>query len=441
MKKRKGRRVVAALACLGILLLAGTVMFQSAVAPPKVASKPSLDGGSALELSQAGRKSNFYTFLICGTDDGNGGTDTIMVAAYDVDNQKMNVMSIPRDTMVNVSWSTKKINSTYNAGGLELLQENVAKLIGFPVDFYIRVDLKGFVKLVDAIGGVEFNVPFSMNYDDPSQDLSIHIQKGLQKLDGEHAIGVVRWRKNNNGTGYTAGDIGRIQTQQAFMTAVAKQSLTVGNLTKVNEFAKIFADYVDTNLKTGNLIWLAQKVSGMSADDMNFFTLPGNYAVNYHGASYVTPNIDELVEAINAYLNPYKRDVTADMLDIMTLSSGGKLVSSTGTLAGGSSSNSSSSSRSSDSSGEGSSSSKTKASQKTASPKRKDAKPSASQRAKQSASPSDSGSKKESQAPGASSQPETAKPSREPENSKAPETDSAASKPTEGGDASLSTDA
>lgn len=331
-KRKRPRRRIAVLVVLAALIATGFAAYKMIVRPPDVASKPNIDSGSALDLSGVGRKPNFYTFLICGTDDGNGGTDTIMVAAYDVANQKMNVMSIPRDTMVNVSWSTKKINSTYNAGGIERLQKEIAKLIGFPVDFYIKVDLNGFVKLVDSIGGVEFNVPFNMNYEDPTQNLNIHISKGLKKLNGKQAVGVVRWRKNNDGTGYSSGDIGRIETQQAFLTAVAKQCLTIGNLTKVSEFAKIFTDYVDTNLGTGNLIWLGQKAIGLSTDDIRFFTLPGNYTAHYNGASYVTPKMEELLEAVNAYLNPYDEEITSDMVDIMSVSSSGKLISSTGTL-------------------------------------------------------------------------------------------------------------
>lgn len=321
-----------------ILVIAVFAAYKIMVRPPDVNGGISVieeDGTKAepARVQAGGRKQDMYTFLLCGTDDGNGGTDTIMVAAYDAKNQKMNVMSIPRDTMVNVSWSTKKINSTYNAGGIQRLAKEVGNLIGFPVDFYIKVDLEGFVKLIDALGGVEFDVPYNMNYEDPTQNLSIHVEKGMQHLDGKTAVGVVRWRKNNDGTGYSSGDIGRIQTQQAFLAAVGEKCLHLGNITKVKEFAEIFANYVETDLSVGNLIWLGQQAMNMKMEHVHFFTMPGNYSASYLGGSYVTPYAGELVEAVNTYLNPYLTDVLEQDMDIMSITSSGKLVSSKGSLA------------------------------------------------------------------------------------------------------------
>jgi LCP family protein required for cell wall assembly len=325
---------------LAILVIAVFAAYKIMVRPPDVNGGISVleeDGAKAdpARVQTGGRKQDVYTFLLCGTDDGNGGTDTIMVAAYDAKNQKMNVMSIPRDTMVNVSWSTKKINSTYNAGGIQRLAKEVGNLIGFPVDFYVKVDLAGFVKLIDALGGVEFEVPYNMNYEDPTQNLSIHVKKGMQHLDGETAVGVVRWRKNNDGTGYSSGDIGRIQTQQAFLAAVGEKCLNLGNITKVKEFAKIFADYVETDLSVGNLIWLAQQAMHMNMEQVHFFTMPGDYSASYRGGSYVLPYAGKLAEAVNTYLNPYVTDVLEQDMDIMSITSSGKLVSSKGSLATG----------------------------------------------------------------------------------------------------------
>ncbi len=316
-----------------IIVVAFMIAYKMIVRPPDVGQGIDGTAGEPFRVQASGREQDVYTFLLCGTDDGNGGTDTIMVATYDAKNNKMNVMSIPRDTMVNVTWSTKKINSTYNAGGVTRLAQEVGNLIGFPLDFYIKVDLEGFVELIDALGGIDFEVPYNMNYEDPTQNLSIHVEKGMQHLDGKTAVGVVRWRKNNDGTGYSSGDIGRIQTQQAFLKAVGKKCLQLGNITKVKEFAEIFNQHVETNLSLGNLIWLGQQALGMDMENVHFFTLPGNYAASYHGTSYVLPDLDELVEAVNTYLNPYLEDVTSEDVDVMSITSSGKLVSSTGQLA------------------------------------------------------------------------------------------------------------
>lgn len=126
--------------------------------------------------------------------------------------------------------------------------------LGIPVDYTVQVDLKGFVALVDAIGGVDFDVPIDMNYEDPYQDLYIHIPAGMQHLSGEEALKVVRFRE-----GYASQDIARMETQQAFLKAVAQQTLQVSNLTKVDQFVKIFQQYVETDLTLGNLAWLGSK--------------------------------------------------------------------------------------------------------------------------------------------------------------------------------------
>jgi LCP family protein required for cell wall assembly len=336
------RIIVLASVCAALLIL--FALYKNWVRPPEFAppGDPSQEEqtgeNSEAPMMVTGRKEGWYTFLLCGVDDGNGGGDTIMVAAFDTKSQQLNVVSIPRDTLVNVAWSTKKINSAYNAGGIERLKEEVSKVMGFSVDFYVKVDLQGFVALVNSIGGVEFDVPFDMNYDDPTQDLHIHIDEGLQTLYGEDAIGVVRWRKNNNGTGYSSGDIGRIQTQQAFLSELAKQMLTIGNLTKVPEFAAIFSKYVETDLSMGNLVWLGQEAMNVETETIQFFTLPGNYTASYYNMkygqyqSYVTLDMDEVIELVNTYFNPYTSPITAGMLDIMTINRDGSMSSSRGVL-------------------------------------------------------------------------------------------------------------
>ena len=131
------------------------------------------------------------------------------------------------------------------------------------------VDLNGFVALVDAIGGVDFDVPIAMDYEDPYQDLYIHIPKGMQHLSGSEAIKVVRFR-----AGYASQDIGRMETQQKFLKAVAKQMLKVSNLGKLNDFVRIFQTYVDTDLTLGNLAWLGSEAISIGAENITSPTLP-----------------------------------------------------------------------------------------------------------------------------------------------------------------------
>ena len=152
--------------------------------------------------SDGQRKSeDYYTVLILGRDTGGGGnTDTMLLASYDVTNQKATVMSIPRDTMVNVPWDIKKINSVYSYygggdRGIQYLYKEISQLVGFEPDFQVVVEWEAVGQIVDAMGGVWFDVPRNMDYDDPFQDLSIHLDKGYQLLNGEQAMGVVRFRE------------------------------------------------------------------------------------------------------------------------------------------------------------------------------------------------------------------------------------------------------
>ena len=310
---------------------------------------PTQDGEVETETPSvygSGRKEDFFTFLVIGRDTGGGGnTDTLMLASYDVPNQKLNVMSIPRDTMVNVSWDIKRINSVYNyAGGgddgIEALDKEISQLVGFVPDFQVAVEWEAVGELVDAIDGVWFDVPRNMNYDDPTQDLHIHIEKGYQLLDGEDAMGVIRYRHDNDMRyGYADGDLGRIKTQQAFLKAVVEQCLQIKNVARIQQLAEVFNKNVTTNLSIQNLLWFGQQAifGGLEMENVNFVTMPCTnksvWSRSYNSMqSYVVPNTDELVDLVNECFNPYLEDLSARELDIMYVNSDGTIGSSTGKL-------------------------------------------------------------------------------------------------------------
>ncbi|MEY8386891.1 LCP family protein [Oscillospiraceae bacterium 38-13] len=257
------------------------------------------------------RKPGFYTILVSGVDDGNGGSDTNILVAVDAENDYIYGVSIPRDTKAVINGKNRKINFAYNSGGMERMAETVSEQLGIPVDYTVLVRLKGFQALVDAIGGVDFYIPVDMYYDDPYQDLSIHFSKGMRHLNGAEALKVVRFRHNNDGTGYGSEDIGRMQTQQDFLKTVAKQTLTVGNITKLDKFMKIFQQYVETDLNVGNLVWLGGEAIGMGAENIDFCTLPGEWK-----SPYIYLNQEEVLTLVNERLNPYVEDRTAEDLNI-----------------------------------------------------------------------------------------------------------------------------
>ena len=195
---------------------------------------------------------------------------------------------------------------------ISLLADTVSEQLGVPVDYTVCVDLKGFTALVDAIGGIDFEVPINMNYDDPIQNLSIHFQKGMQHLNGADALRVVRFRHNNDGTGYGSEDLGRMSTQQNFLKAVAKKMFTAGNIaTKIDDYARIFNQYVETDLTLGNLVWLGTEVLKMGVDKIDFSTLPNEWHSPY---IYLDPT--ETLTVVNTYLNPYVEDRTAEDLNL-----------------------------------------------------------------------------------------------------------------------------
>ena len=258
------------------------------------------------------RKGGFYTILLSGVDDDNGGSDTNILVAVDTVNGYIYGVSIPRDSKAFIDGKVHKINYAYNKGGMELLADIVSEQLGIPVDYTVCVNLQGFTSLVDAIGGVDFDVPLNMDYDDPIQGLNIHFQKGLQHLSGADALRVVRFRHNNDGTGYGSEDLGRMQTQQKFLKAVAKKMLSAGNiLTKIDDYARIFQQYVDTDLSVGNLAWLGTEALKMGLDSIDFSTLPNEWK-----SPYIYLNPDETLTLVNTYLNPYVEDRTAEDLNL-----------------------------------------------------------------------------------------------------------------------------
>lgn len=231
-------------------------------------------------------------------------TDTIMLASYDPKTQEAALLSIPRDTFVGTSESnaspSDKINAIYNMytnkqKGLEKLLEKVRNLTDIDVRYYVMVDTKALRALVDEIGGVTFDVPIDMKYDDNGQNLHINLKAGVQKLDGDKAEQVVRFRHNNNGTTYPSSygvqDIGRMRTQRAFLTALAKQTLVPANITKIPEFLDIAKQYVETNL------------------DFNTIKDYVPYAVNFNTDNLKTDKLPGVAQYINGW-SFYKADKT-----------------------------------------------------------------------------------------------------------------------------------
>ncbi len=261
------------------------------------------------------RREGVYTVILGGTDLDDYHTDTLMVATLDSVNHTLDVLSVPRDTQVDVSWNIKKINAAWGVGkqDITMLKDLLQTVIGFKPDNYVIVDLKGFVRLVDAIDGVDYDVPRRMSYRDPDQNLYIDLQPGMQHLSGDEAIQLVRYRK-----GYAEGDSGRIALQQDFMKEVFKQVIAVKNVFKIPEFIDIANENVRSDLSTGSMIWFMQQIMEMEDDAITFHVLPGNPSAYYKKQNYYIVDADKAVELVNQYINPYTKPITADKLNVVS---------------------------------------------------------------------------------------------------------------------------
>lgn len=286
------------LVCL-FLAAVGYIVLRACVKPPMYNSE--------------GHLGNSATILIAGTDESGLNTDTLMLLNVDRSEKQISLMSIPRDTRVDSSYTPHKINGAYSANGsgekgMFWLCDYVRQCVGFHPDAYVLVDLDCFMELVELFGGVEFYVPMDMHYEDPGQDLYIHLEEGLQTLDGEEAMGVVRFRK-----GYAMQDIDRVKVQRDFMMAALSQWKTAKNALLAPKAISILKDYSLTNLTTSNLLWLAESLLICGTEDMMLTTIPHSV-----GSDYVYIRGDQAyLELLNRYFNPYEDPVDFGDLHIV----------------------------------------------------------------------------------------------------------------------------
>lgn len=339
--QRALRVLFVVLLVLSSLVVVGYTAFRLMAQPPKIALEetppPAESAGLSTdspEPTDSGtptrqRKEYTYTFLLCASDQASGNVDTMIVATYDTVNQTIAMASIPRDTLIDgVSPKGKsfhKLCNMYPYNGIDALKEEVRKIVGFPIDFYVKVNTKGFVKLVDAVGGVNFNVPVHMAYDDPTQNLHIHFEPGMQYLTGTDALKVVRCRKNSDGKGvyphniydaYPDADIGRTKTQRELIMAVLKKAIS--QPLNLPTYYNIFMENVETDLKVSDLAYFADKGLSFDFSNVTATSLPGDGTVKYKGVSWCYELYpDKVLDIVNTSgLNPYTTDITADMLNI-----------------------------------------------------------------------------------------------------------------------------
>ena len=294
-EKKKMKKVL--LIILLILLIAGSAF----------AYKVHRNGGglTGMLATVAGHDENTkknlgeFKCLILGISTDQAGvdlTDTIMVASYNPNTQKATLLSIPRDTYTgkNAAKATayEKINALY--GRKHRPDETLAavnEITGLDIQYYVVVQTEALIKLVDVIGGVTFNVPIDMKYDDPTQDLHIDLKAGEQLLDGDKAEQLVRFRHNNNGTSYPEeygdNDTGRMRTQREFIMQVIKQTAKPENIFKIGEILDVAEKYVITNIDFGVAKDYVPYAVEFNTENLLTATLPGTNTNKNTAATWV----------------------------------------------------------------------------------------------------------------------------------------------------------
>ena len=227
-----------------------------------------------------------------------GLADTMLLVRLNPETKKIIILSIPRDTRVEVeSRGVQKINATNILGGPALTARTVSNLLeGVEIDRYLRVNVAGVEKLVDALGGVTVNVPKDLKYRDDSQHLYIDLKKGKQHLNGNQVLQLLRFRND------ALGDLGRIQRQQAVMQAILEQALTPATVGKIPELIPTIQGYIDTNLKLEELLAVASFVVQNKQERPQTFILPGDFNGNgRNGVSYWLPSESKIKTLVAQY--------------------------------------------------------------------------------------------------------------------------------------------
>jgi LCP family protein required for cell wall assembly len=273
-------------------------------------NKPA-ESGTLTDVTSDVGKDGVVNILVSGVDIGDATvdlsddqkrTDTIILVNYNPKSDALNIVSIPRDTLIQIKGHNQKINASNIVGGEGYLTKAVEDLLDIDINYTARVNYEGFRKLMDAIGGVDMYISRNMYYDDASQDLHIYFKKGTTvHLDGEKSEEFFRWRQNNDGTGLTDGDLGRINNQHMFIEKVIEKVKTPTIIAKIPSIMSIVPKYVTTSMKPEEMLKYAVKFANVDNSKIVMSTLQGT-TPTIGGVSYFVYSEElnaELVAAIS----------------------------------------------------------------------------------------------------------------------------------------------
>lgn len=277
--------VIVIILVLAVVALAGTYFFINW--QKDVQDKESGDKNIIERLVVPEKKEEpVVTCLFLGV---NGNlTDFIMLGQYNPNTREIALLSIPRDTNIGNNSVDGKINSAYSSRGMDKLKKQVTEITGIEIDYHVLFKTKILRQVVDKIGGVTVDVPINMNYDDPYQNLYIHLKKGTQKLTGSQAEQFCRFRKNNDGSGYPGGDVERTKAQQKFIKAFIAELLKVDNVSKIPDLINIVLEGTKTNVTLDVAKEYIDDVIALKTDRITTNTLPGSARMGKSPLGYMT---------------------------------------------------------------------------------------------------------------------------------------------------------
>lgn len=246
-------------------------------------------------------------------------TDTVMLCGYNPKTNQAMMLSIPRDTFIgknkNRAKGNDKINAVY-AKGVDKTVEAVEELTGIDIDYYAVINNDLLIQMVDVVGGVQFEVPIDMDYDDPTQDLHIHLSKGMQTIDGEKAEQLLRFRHNNDGSSYPYeygdNDYGRMRTQRDFMKATMSQAIQPSNMLKFKDIVSTIMENLDTDMKVEDILPYVPYTLDLDFNNIRTEQLPGESELCNKVWVYIHDKT-ETTELVEELTNMLENGIVADV--------------------------------------------------------------------------------------------------------------------------------
>jgi polyisoprenyl-teichoic acid--peptidoglycan teichoic acid transferase len=234
-----------------------------------------------------------------------GLSDSMLLLRFDPEKEKVSVLSIPRDTRVKIQgYGIRKINHANDYGGPALTTKVASELLGgVKIDRYVRVNVQGVEKLIDALGGVTVDVPKDMKYNDFSQHLYIDLKKGVQHLNGDKALQFLRYRYDEY------GDISRVQRQQMLMRSAVEQTLKPATIVRIPKILSVIQSHLDTNLTVRELMALSNFASKTERSNVQMMMLPGDFNDPNERVSYWLPNDNKIHKLMTQHFELPKNDL------------------------------------------------------------------------------------------------------------------------------------